>query len=117
MSRQEYPVAPPSRQTSNTSSTMSGSVTASGSENWETYTDNSEAEEADATDAYYAKVKAQQLRQHQQAHYGTMKRPGTATTQLGASKRFRDQIITEEDAAHGSEVGWVEEEGDVGETY
>ncbi|KAI1131502.1 microtubule associated protein-domain-containing protein [Nemania abortiva] len=46
-----YPHAPPPRQTSNTSTTISGS------ENWETYDDNSEPE-ADASDAYYAKVRA-----------------------------------------------------------
>ncbi|RWA04587.1 hypothetical protein EKO27_g10517 [Xylaria grammica] len=46
-----YPHAPPPRQTSNTSTVISGS------ENWETYDDNSEPE-ADASDAYYAKVRA-----------------------------------------------------------
>ncbi|KAI1751446.1 microtubule associated protein-domain-containing protein [Xylaria castorea] len=46
-----YPHAPPPRQTSNTSTAISGS------ENWETYDDNSEPE-PDASDAYYAKVRA-----------------------------------------------------------
>ncbi|KAI0393667.1 microtubule associated protein-domain-containing protein [Xylariaceae sp. FL0594] len=46
-----YPHAPPPRQISNTSTVVSGS------ENWETYDDNSEPE-ADASDAYYAKVRA-----------------------------------------------------------
>jgi Ase1/PRC1/MAP65 family protein len=68
-----YTMAPPysrpgSRQisnTSNTSSNMTGpsqpASTVSGSENWETYDDASEAEpEVDATDAYYAKLRAQQ---------------------------------------------------------
>ncbi|KAJ3557720.1 hypothetical protein NPX13_g9872 [Xylaria arbuscula] len=49
--RSAYPHAPPPRQTSNTSTVISGS------ENWETYDDNSEPE-ADASDAYYAKVRA-----------------------------------------------------------
>lgn len=49
--RPDYPQAPPPRQISNTSTTVSGS------ENWETYDDNSEPE-ADASDAYYAKVRA-----------------------------------------------------------
>ncbi|KAL2024711.1 hypothetical protein VTK56DRAFT_6912 [Thermocarpiscus australiensis] len=47
-----YPPAPaPPRQISNTSTVVTGS------ENWETYDDNSEPEE-DASDAYYAKVRA-----------------------------------------------------------
>ncbi|KAK6949960.1 hypothetical protein Daesc_008283 [Daldinia eschscholtzii] len=46
-----YPQAPPPRQISNTSTVITGS------ENWETYDDNSEPE-ADASDAYYAKVRA-----------------------------------------------------------
>ncbi|KAI0460488.1 microtubule associated protein-domain-containing protein [Xylaria acuta] len=46
-----YPHAPPPRQTSNTSTAISGS------ENWETYDDNSEPE-PDASDTYYAKVRA-----------------------------------------------------------
>ncbi|KAF6814609.1 microtubule associated protein [Colletotrichum plurivorum] len=49
-----YPQAPPPRQISN-SSTGSSNVT--GSENWETFDDNSEPEQ-DATDTYYAKVRA-----------------------------------------------------------
>lgn len=112
MSRTEYPVAPPfSRQTSNTSSIVSGSQ-ASGSENWETYTDNSDAEEMDATDAYYAKVKAQQMRQ-------ASKRPATNAmgAQLGAVKRVREQPIVEEGShMEGSEAGWTDD-GELGETY
>ncbi|KAI1306306.1 microtubule associated protein-domain-containing protein [Xylaria venustula] len=46
-----YPHAPPPRQISNTSTVISGS------ENWETYDDNSEPE-ADASDTYYAKLRA-----------------------------------------------------------
>jgi Ase1/PRC1/MAP65 family protein len=50
--RAEYPQAPPPpRQTSNNSTVVSGS------ENWETYDDGSEPE-ADASDAYYAKLRA-----------------------------------------------------------
>ncbi|KAI0377069.1 microtubule associated protein-domain-containing protein [Hypomontagnella monticulosa] len=51
MAQSAYPQAPPPRQISNTSTTVSGS------ENWETYDDNSEPE-PDASDAYYAKVRA-----------------------------------------------------------
>jgi Ase1/PRC1/MAP65 family protein len=50
-----YPQAPPpARQASNTSTAVSA---VSGSENWETYDDNSEPE-TDATDAYYAKLRS-----------------------------------------------------------
>ena len=117
LSRSEYPVAPPSRQTSNTSSVMTaatGSVV-SGSENWETYTDHSDAEETDATDAYYAKVQAQQMRQqYQQAGY---KRPAPGV-QLGATKRIREQdtIVEEGRVLSGSDAGWTDD-GDIGDTY
>ncbi|EXJ78593.1 hypothetical protein A1O1_08994 [Capronia coronata CBS 617.96] len=60
-----HPSAPPStmsatsRQTSNTSSNMTNGTTASGSENWETYSDGSEMEpERDVRDTYYSKVHA-----------------------------------------------------------
>jgi protein regulator of cytokinesis 1 len=50
-----YPQAPPPvRQISNTSSS---STVVTGSENWETYTDNSEPEE-DLSEAYFAKLRA-----------------------------------------------------------
>lgn len=103
---QGYPIAPAySRQTSNTSSIMSGSAINSGSENWETYTENSEdADEQDATDAYYARVKSQQMRPPN-------KRPGTATNSTGMAKRVREQPIPE-----GSDAGWTDD-GDIGDTY
>ena len=108
MSRSEYPVAPPSRHTSNTSSVMTGSVNGSGSENWETYTDTSDADEGDATDAYYAKVRAQQARQQQAQG---CKRPLTAH---GVPAGKRQAVIAEE--REGSEAGWTDE-GDIGDTY
>lgn len=49
--RPDYAQPPPPRQISNTSTVISGS------ENWETYDDYSEPE-ADASDTYYAKVRA-----------------------------------------------------------
>ena len=113
-SRQNYPMAPPSRQASNTSSVMSGSATGSaisGNENWETYTDNSEADEADATEAYYAKVKAQQTRL-------TNKRPAAAMGgQLGTAKRVRERTIVEEGIGVGAcDDGWADD-GDLVETF
>ncbi|KAI1106243.1 microtubule associated protein-domain-containing protein [Jackrogersella minutella] len=55
LAQSSYPQAPPPRQISNTSTTVSGS------ENWETYDDNSEPE-PDASDAYYAKVRAARVK-------------------------------------------------------
>ena len=113
LSRSEYPVAPPSRQTSNTSSVVSGQGSVvSGSENWETYTDTSETEEVDATEAYYAKVKAQQMRQQGYKRSA----PGT---QMGATKRMREQEAIAEESVPGvggSDAGWTDD-GDIGDTY
>ncbi len=68
-----YPQAPPPRHISNSSNT---STMISGSENWETYDDNSEPE-ADASDTYYAKVRAARAgkRQSPDTGYG---RPQTS---------------------------------------
>ncbi|KAI1378180.1 microtubule associated protein-domain-containing protein [Hypoxylon crocopeplum] len=51
LAQSSYPQAPPPRQISNTSTVVTGS------ENWETYDDNSEPE-PDASDTYYAKLRA-----------------------------------------------------------
>ncbi|EHY53093.1 Anaphase spindle elongation protein 1 [Exophiala dermatitidis] len=64
--RPPHPSAPPSaamsvtsRQTSNTSSNLTTGTTASGSENWETYSDGSEMEpERDVRNTYYSKMQA-----------------------------------------------------------
>jgi protein regulator of cytokinesis 1 len=121
---QDYPVAPPSRQTSATSSMLSGatgssvaggyngSVTTaatSTSENWETYSDASDNELS-----YYAP-------QQQQQRPVVSKRPATANgMHLGAVKRVREHALANEAMdAGGSRVGsWAtEDEGVVGETY
>ncbi|KAI0447972.1 microtubule associated protein-domain-containing protein [Xylaria telfairii] len=70
-----YPHAPPPRQTSNTSTVISGS------ENWETYDDNSEPE-ADASDAYYAKVRAARGKRF-------TPEDGYVNPQTGQAKRLR----------------------------
>jgi protein regulator of cytokinesis 1 len=119
LSRQDYPVAPPttssscySRNSSNTSSVISGGG-ASGSENWETYDSNSDNDEADAANAYYAKMKASRNRPS-----FPVKRPATANgAQLGGIKRVREQPIAEERGLReGSEAGWTDD-GSVGENY
>jgi len=55
---------PQSRQISQQSNTSSNGVASvvSGSENWETFDEGGSADEEDATEAYYAKVRAQQAR-------------------------------------------------------
>lgn len=68
---------PPPRQISHTSQTSTNISAISGSENWETYDDNSEPE-PDASDAYYAKLKAarnkRELDSRPQSSHGTNKR-------------------------------------------
>lgn len=59
---QSYPMAPPPRQISSSSTAVSGS------ENWETYDDNSEPE-PDASEAYYAKLRAARGKR-QEPEYG-----------------------------------------------
>ena len=91
---------------------MSGAGSAaSGSENWEACTNESETDEVDATEAYYAKVMAQQMRQ--QGH----KRPASGM-QLGATKTMREQqtIMEEGVPVEGSDAGWTDD-GDIGDTY
>lgn len=56
-----YPPAPPPAASRQISGTSHSSTLVSGSENWETYDDNSEPE-PDATDAYYAKVRAARIK-------------------------------------------------------
>ncbi|KAK3357094.1 microtubule associated protein-domain-containing protein [Lasiosphaeria hispida] len=81
LAQTSYSQAPPVvRQISNTSTVAS--TAASGSENWETYDDNSEPE-MDASDTYYAKVRA--------ARAGKRLTPetGYARPQGGQAKRQR----------------------------
>jgi protein regulator of cytokinesis 1 len=66
LAQASYPQAPPARQISNTS------TLATGSENWETYDDNSEPE-MDASETYYAKMRAARgKRLTPEAGYGQM---------------------------------------------
>lgn len=108
--RQDYPRAPPSRQSSNNSSVMNGS----GSENWETYTDASDAEEADATEAYYARQRAMQKRAPiLVGGGGAVKRAMQSPHPKGGmGKKTRDSY----EEVDGSEAGWTDD-GDVGEVY
>lgn len=117
-SRQDYPRAPPSRAPSNTSSTMTGSVNGSGSENWETYTDASDTEEADATEAYYARKRAQQnIRSAQSVPVlvgggGSIKRSMQSPYPKGGMGKKTREV----EDIDGSEAGWTDD-GDLGEVY
>jgi protein regulator of cytokinesis 1 len=118
----DYPMAPPSRpesrQISNTSS-VSNPSQVSGSENWETYDDASEVEpEADATDAYYAKVRAAQSTAKRATPEGGWV-PQSHNQNGGIGKKVRGlvanvsgggmHIVGEGDDLR--ESGWTDEEG------
>lgn len=108
----EYPHAPPSRALSHTSSVASsyaaGSL-ASGSENWEIYTDASETDEVDAREAYYARVKAQQAR-------AVDKRQSPAPAMPMLAKRSaleRNDNAYREGTVEGSDAAWTDDLGEV----
>jgi protein regulator of cytokinesis 1 len=121
-SQYSYPMAPPSRpesrQISNTSLTSSSSVPSqiSGSENWETYDDASEAEpETDATETYYAKVRAAQaLGKRTTPEDGWV--PTSANQNWGVGKKVRGLLPGQGvnqlgRVESGSEAGWTDEDG------
>jgi protein regulator of cytokinesis 1 len=93
----------------------------SGSENWETYTDASDNEEADATQAYYARQRALQKQSQTMrgsaapilVSGGSVKRAMQSPNPKGGmGKKTRDAY----DEVDGSEAGWTDD-GDVGEVY
>ena len=94
-----------SRQISTTSST---SQPVSGSENWETYDDASEPE-VDATEAYYAKLKAARGKRF-------TPEGGYSPPRLGQGKRLRGgqpEMVAQEAGRlvpSGSEAGWTDED-------
>lgn len=104
-------VPPPvSRQISNTSSNLTTGTTASGSENWETYSDTSQLEpETDARDVYYAKVRAA----------NPSKRPGDGYGMMAPPPKMR-MVNQESIAEHGdgrglriqgSDADWTDDSG------
>jgi Ase1/PRC1/MAP65 family protein len=102
-------IPPPiSRQISETSSNLTTGTTASGSENWETYSDASQIEpESDARDVYYAKVRAA----------NPSKRPGDGFGMMAPPPKMRmvnqelrvqhgdDRVVRIE----GSDAGWTDD--------
>lgn len=98
---------PMSRQISNTSSNLTTGTTASGSENWETYSDASQAEpEVDVRDVYYAKVRATNPSKRPGEGHGTMAPP--------PKMRMIDQEPIPEHKGEralrmeGSDAGWTD---------
>ena len=95
----------------------------SGSENWETYTDASDTEEADATQAFYARQRAQQQQQMQQHKIrggapvlvggGSVKRAMQSPNPKGGMGKKSREVF---DEVEGSEAGWTDD-GEVGEVY
>lgn len=94
---------PPARQISNTSNT---STMVSGSENWETYDDNSEPE-MDASDTYYAKVRAARAATTKMLHSEEL---GYARPPLNASQNKRQRGVLPP-PHHAGHVVMVDSEG------
>lgn len=95
--RSGYPQAPPPRHVSDASTVTTGSTMSSapsGSENWETYDDNSEPEE-DVSDTYYAKVRAAQA-------HGKRFTPEDQYSRLQSSQTKRIRGIPPMHAGHGT---------------
>lgn len=94
---QPNPARPASRQTSNTSSNLTTGTTATGSENWETYSDASELEPD--RDGYYIK--------------GGSKRPGAPYGHMAPPPKMRlqeriGQMEENTVRVNGSDAAWTE---------
>ncbi|KAL8660515.1 MAG: hypothetical protein Q9202_006470 [Teloschistes flavicans] len=106
-----------SRQISTTSTaTVSSSIAASGSENWETFDDASEPE-ADATDAYYANLRAAkgagEKRALPEGGYAPPARGAQGKKLRGMYGTTTETVIEEGTGRHlqaGSEAGWTDED-------
>ncbi len=103
-------VPPPiSRQISETSSNLTRGTTASGSENWETYSDASQIEaETDAHDVYYTKVRAVNPIKRPGDGYGMMAPPPPKmrmVNQVSVAEHGEERAIR----AEGSDAGWTDD--------
>lgn len=99
---QPYPPAPPSRQISNTSN----NTTVSGSENWQTIEDDSEPEQ-DASDAYYAKLRAARNKRFTPEDYS---QGGQPKKQKGIPPYDNRAGLTDARIISGSEANWTDED-------
>ena len=110
--RDRYVPAADSRQISSTSTATN---TASGSENWETFDDASEAE-ADASNAYYAKLKAARGKHFPPEGGYTPPRVGPSKkTKVNNGGRGPVEMLIEAENGRlvpaGSDAGWTDEDG------
>ncbi|KAI6710174.1 hypothetical protein JHW43_007306 [Diplocarpon mali] len=99
---QPYPPAPASRQISNTSN----NTTVSGSENWQTIEDDSEPE-ADASDAYYAKLRAARSKRSTPEEYS---QGGQLKKQKGIPPYNNRPGLIDARVISGSEANWTDED-------
>ena len=106
--RSQYIPSADSRQISTTSTTT---TTASGSENWETFDDASEPE-VDASDAYYAKLKASKTTGKRFTPEGGYMSPRTAPGKKVRAIYGNGQATVQEGGRHvaGSDAGWTDED-------
>ena len=106
---QMHKVPPPaSRQISETSSNLTTGTTASGSENWETYSDASQIEpETDARDVYYAKVRAANPIKRPAEGFGMMAPPPKMRmiNQVSLVEQGDERAVRIE----GSDAGWTDD--------
>ncbi|KAL7789772.1 microtubule associated domain-containing protein [Trichoderma ceciliae] len=106
----EVPRYPQTAQSRFVSSTSTSSTVVTGSENWETYDDNSEPE-PDASDAYYAKLRATRGKrvEPEQGHRPTS---STAKRTRGVPAAYAPPVMIDQDGnriVSGSE--WTDEDG------
>ena len=107
--RNQYIPSADSRQISTTSTTT---TTASGSENWETFDDFSEPE-ADASDAYHAKVRAAKFPGKRFAPDGGYTSPKGALGKKPRAIHGNAQTTIQEEGGRyvaGSDAGWTDED-------
>ena len=107
--RNQYIPTADSRQISTTSTTT---TTASGSENWETFDDYSEPE-ADASDAYHAKVRAAKFPGKRFAPDGGYTSPKGALGKKPRAIYGNAQTTVQEESGRyvaGSDAGWTDED-------
>ena len=107
--RAQYIPSADSRQISTTSTSTTG---ASGSENWETFDDASEPE-ADASDAYYAKIRAAKSIGKRYAPEGGYTSPKGALGKKPRAIYGNSQTTIQEEGGRyvaGSDAGWTDED-------
>lgn len=105
---QHQPPTPANRQTSNSSTTP---TVTSGSENWETYDDDTSEPEADASDVYYAKLRATHSKRFTPDDCQNLSMMGKKVK--GIRGVGQEERMVEEDGQliriEGSDAGWTDD--------